>query len=51
MKKRSFIYLICIFALTALTACGSSRLTPDVSVEMPMQKSKAPVVGVQWNHH
>ena len=51
MKKQSYICLICIFALLALSACGSSRLTPDVSLGVPLQKGKVPIMGVQWNHN
>lgn len=50
MKAMVCIRWVFIFAVLAigLSSCGSSRISPSMSVGVPMQKGQAPDVGFKW---
>lgn len=41
-------WILLVLLAIGLSACGSSRLNPQVHVGIPMKKGKAPDVGFTW---
>lgn len=50
MKSRKGLkwLVVALLLTTGLSACVSSRVSPQVSVGLPTQKGKAPDVGFKW---
>lgn len=40
--------VVALLLIVGLSACGSSRISPQLSVGVPTQKGKAPDVGFKW---
>lgn len=47
LKKMKWL-IMAVLLIIGLSACGSSRIAPQVSLGVPMQKGKSPDVGFKW---
>lgn len=48
MGKNMKWLAVALLLMIGLSACGSSRISPQLSVGVPTQKGKAPDVGFKW---
>lgn len=44
--KRVFIFAV---SMVVFSSCVSSRISPGMSVGVPLKKGQAPIVEFQWN--